>query len=364
MLAENIEDFLDDNLDSIQQKEKKARDIAESLGDYDSILEKLRDEGILSDQIDRISQEVSIDFLTESDWEMLAVMELYDRATFEHCVNTYLIAKEKIEKILDGGVVISEIIKNEGVELDVFYRACLFHDIGKVNIPKFILNNSIKEGEWNNILCNLVNYSDDNAFKKAIRDILALESSEDINTDELKSALDKKHMRAMWFVPVSEVLSDDELDKLSSLGFSEEDSLRDIIQMHEEMSENILKNAGLFMEAKLAGMHHNYKQKPTDDLSASVESLSISVNLADILQLADIQEALQSGNRVYLDGFKTSDVLVELIKRVEGGYVDGYITYLWVKDVMDNLHIGGVSQKEMENLDKINNFLKKYKSND
>ena len=342
--------------------EKEARKIAQG-GNYEAILEELKEKDLLYEQVDRISGYLSIDFMTDNDWEMLTVMELYDRGTFEHCVKTYKIAKDKVEKVLDGGIIIANIIEEEGVDLEVFYRACLFHDIGKIEIPEFILNNKFTDGDWTNSLCNIINKTEDDPFKEIAQNYIGVKKHQKIEEDELATLLEERKIRSMWLVPVKEVLTSKESIELEGLGFSSNDSLRKIIESHEEISERILKNSGLEIEAKLAGQHHNYKQKNTNILESpkTTTAMAISLNLADVLQLADIQQALESGSRFYKSSFSELRVLSELIGRAEGGYVDGYITYLWVKDSMEEFDSKKIKNKsDFERLDTINKFLKSY----
>ncbi len=372
MSVENLElpdeDFNDENSEDKDEeelhREKIARDIAQK-GDYDAILEELEEKDLLYEQIERLQGVVSIEFLTENDWKMLAVMELYDKGTFEHCVKTYLIAKEKVEKMLGDQIVIADLIKNEGMELEVFYRACLFHDIGKVEIPSFVLHNSLTDSEWMNNLCQIVYGKDsDNHIKQILFDEINMPQESFPKEDDLKTSLIKKHIRAMRFVPMKNVLSEKEILALEEKGFSSKMSLKQIMEAHEEISKRILNDAGLPVEAKLAGQHHNYKHKKTDQLKIpiSTTSLSISLKLSDVIHLADVQQALEQRRSYKIDQHRTR-ALVELVRQSQDGFIDEYITYLWVCDDMKN-----ISPEELKNeniradVEDINLFLTNYKN--
>jgi len=289
--------------------ELRARKIAE-FGNYTKIAETLTDEELLGDQIKRVQEVVGddIEFLTQKDWEILTVLELFDVVTFEHCLKTYKIAKDKVEKILDDDVIIADFIQSEVIDIEKFYRACLLHDIGKVEIPKSILNKVFHED---------------------------------------------------WDLPAVNVLDEVDIENIRVLGFDPNMSSNEIMQHHESSSENILDEVGLEIEAKLVGQHHNYKHKTTRELKMplSTSALCISLNLADIMHLADVQQAMEQ-KRPYKEKEAKINVLAVLVSHAKQGLVDKYITYLWVKDELKNITADELEDENMKkNIEFINLFL-------
>ncbi len=303
-------------LEDVENEEKieelRAREIAE-LGDYTKIVETLKDRGILEGQVRRVREktEDDLEFLTQKDWEMFAVLELFDFVTYEHCLKTYQIAREKVEKVLEDDVVIADFIKGEILDIEKFYRACLLHDIGKVEVPKSILN---------------------------------------------------KVFHKDWDLPVVNILDEADIKNIRAMGFSVNSSANEIMQSHEPSSERIFSDAGLEIEAILVGQHHNYRGKPQRELKMplSTSALCISLNLADIMHLADVQQAMEQ-ERPYKPKEVKSKVLTVLVSHAEHGFVDKYITYLWVKDELKNIT---ESEQKDENRKKdieyINLFLDSY----
>jgi len=280
-----------------KSQELRAREIAEA-GDYFKIIEALSEEGLLEAQVKRVRGAVDgeVDFLNQRDWEMLTVLELFDLVTFEHSLNTHKIAKDKIERVLDDELVIADFIQNEVMDLNRFYRACLLHDIGKVKIPKPVLNKVFHED---------------------------------------------------WDLPVADVLDETDIENVKDMGFDIGSSSNEIMKHHEKFSERILAEAGLEIEAVLAGQHHNYEGKSSEELKMPLSSsaLCISLNLADIVHLADVQQALEQ-ERPYKQKAAKISVLAVLVSHAKQGLVDKYITYLWVKDELKTL-----TDKEMEGQD-------------
>ncbi len=337
------EGFCDDEFDvgisdDFELKEKIARKIAKK-GDYSLILEELKKRNLLAGQAERVFSYVSdIDFLTEKDLEMLTVMELFDKITFEHCVETYRLAKEKIEKPLEDGVVLTDIMQKHGVKKEAFLRACLLHDVGKVNIPEFILNNELAENQWTEELCSIIFDENDKRLKQVILSNTNIPKSAFEGKKSFLEAFLKSRERAIDFVPVGAVLSSREREELKEKGFSENMTLKQIVCYHEVFSEQILKEYGFGIEAELAGRHHNYRQKNALKLEASISNSSVNINfnLSDIIRLVDVQQALEQ-KRPYKNSYPKPKVLAELIWQAEKGFTNKYITYLWVKDELTSI---------------------------
>jgi len=300
-------------------------------GKYAVILDTLREEKLLTKEMERVEREYSLDdisFLNEHDREMFAVLDLYDPGTARHCLETYQIAREKIEKEIIPGVSFARLIeKQEDVTLDQFYRACLFHDIGKVEVPRAVIRNHFDEGHMLECMHHVYHtlYHDGK-----IPAWLGLK--EDATDTEIDSAFVKQHsLRCVQLVPSREVLSPDELAEIQARGYTGEETLMDIIKPHETHSGEILERAGYLTESRLAALHHNYGNK-TPEHPFAVSILHLNVDLADMLHIADVTQALQSGDRSYKGAFSPSKMMRIIAEHAQEGKVSPLAAYLWLTD--------------------------------
>lgn len=334
------------------EQERSAQALAQE-GNYKAITNELEKSELFDEQIKRVKEQVFVGFLTPENWKMLTTLELFDKSTFEHSVDTYHIARNKIEKVLDGQVIIAKLIEQEGVTLEQFYRACLFHDIGKVEIPNFLINNRLTDRDWVDILCRMVCEEHNEELSRAVMKKTGLSSGALSDEEHLRAVLAEKHIRAVKLVPVKEALTGEEIEELKARGFSPDMSLGKILEAHEEASERILLEAQLDIEGKLVGQHHNYKGKKIEEMEIPIatSSLCISASLADVMHLADVQQALEQ-IRSYKTKQSKIQVLATLAHQAQLGYVSEYITYLWVSDEMKN-----VSSEELESEDNKTNLL-------
>jgi len=323
-------------------QELEARSIAKS-GDYAEIVRLLEEKKLLEEQMRRVKEGMGeeageFSFLSPEEWKILTVMELFDKSIFEHGVNTYKIAKGKVEKVLENGIVLARLIEKEGVSLDSFYRACLLHDVGKIEIPSFLIHNTLTERDWLMRLSELACDNEDEDIRRMLSENADMKEGDFANVENLRGALERVHARAVEFVPVKTALSFEEVTELMERGFSPDEPLLKIMEEHEKASERILSEAGLIIEGKLAGEHHNYDKKESDELNmpTSRTSLKISSSLASVMHLADVQEALTK-KRPYKENFSKLRMLAILAEQSMDGYIDQYVAYLWIHDELESL---------------------------
>jgi len=323
-------------------QELEARSIAK-LGDYKKIEKELEEKGIIEEQINRVEDILEKDsedfsFLSGEDIKILTILELFDKSTFEHGVNTYKIAKEKTNKILGEGVILSKLIEKEGISMESFYRACMMHDIGKIEIPSFLIHNTLTEEEWFDYLYNMVCVNEDEAVREALSRKINTTDSDLQDKESFRIALERENARPVEFVPVKTALSFEEVTELMERGFSPDESLLNIMKAHEVASKKILNEAGLEMEALLAGEHHNYDNKESEEINLPVSqtTLKISSSLAAVIQLADVHEALTK-KRTYKEGFPKLQMLAILAEKSMEGHIDQRITRLWIEDELENM---------------------------
>ncbi|KKU53427.1 MAG: hypothetical protein UY41_C0023G0003 [Candidatus Moranbacteria bacterium GW2011_GWE1_49_15] len=275
--------------------------------------------------------------LSRKDLEMLSVIRLFDSKTFYHSVETYATAKKKIARPLESGSTFLDMLKNEGVSPEQFWRACLFHDIGKVVIPKFLLNSNYTDENWAQAFIQLSKRKAFSLMKKyAINIAPALLD----DPETLMEHMIRNRIRGARFVPIKTLFSKKQIKLLESRGFSSNMSLIDIMQKHEKESEKILDFMGYPVEAKIAGSHHNYEIANKNIKKRTCTCSIADKNLAsDIIHLADIQEALRS-NRPYLAQRPVLKTLAFMVDDARRGLVNCFVAYLWIKDDMQKIDSG------------------------
>lgn len=285
----------------------------------------------------------SADFLTAEDWQILTAIELFDKKTFIHSIGTYNVARKKIEERLTE---LGTEITHEGVELKQFYRGCLFHDIGKLAIPEFIINNTTTDAEWVYYFMEILpdDKNETDLFSK--QDEILVENKiiipDNIRHDleKMTAFFSKNRIRAVKFVPIKAILTEQQTATLIKLGINPDDSLGKIMRTHEEKSEQILRSLGHVVEGLLAGNHHNYKHadKKMGEKPASLSAMHISTEIAsNIIHLADIQQAL-SGDRSYHHKNPILRILAFLVDDAENGIIDPSIAARWIADELKKIN--------------------------
>lgn len=323
--------------ESEPEAEARARVIA-GKGDFEHITHELTMEGLLKGQTARVMEKYSYIFsqmqeVNERDLEMFTVLELYDKGTARHCAETYRIAREKLEKRLSSGVVLGKLLEQELVTLDEFFRACLLHDIGKVDIPRCVINHPMNDSQMDLYLRDLVVEDHDPEILARLEEAGGIKPHI-ATAEELQAYLAEHHLRSVHFVPARLVLHEEELAELEERGFDGNMSLMDIIRTHEAHSRDILTDAGLPVEGELAGMHHNY-EGATSRYPLALSSLHISIDLSELLHIADVQQAL-TAVRSYKTGFSTPRVLRIIMEEAKRGRIAEEAAYLWVDDDLND----------------------------
>lgn len=331
-------------------------------GKYETIVAKLRETGALSLRVEKTKNTYESRLkrdnfvMAERDWEMLAVLGLYDVDTLEHSIRTfelaYHIVTHPFKESSGETIIFADFLNQAGgsVSLEQFLRAALFHDIGKVIIPREILHNALDDEE---VLVRMLpegTLTDKEEGKKAILQMLYANGIRPIDITPIKEIFPEEKY--------AELLCD-----LEKRGFSEKSTLKDVIRMHEPESKRILTSLGYKTEGELAGRHHNY-EKEVHRHAMDISGHTIGV--ADLIRIADVTDALRCA-RWYKKPLSELEVLFILAQDAEIGKVDPYVAYLWIRDQYEELNRkkedislaveGGEKQEEMRVIEA---FLKRY----
>ncbi|OHA79534.1 MAG: hypothetical protein A2747_03795 [Candidatus Yonathbacteria bacterium RIFCSPHIGHO2_01_FULL_44_41] len=340
-------------------------------GNYAEIVNTLTKENLLNEEIERVQDcyKTTLEhavWMTEKDWEMLTVMDCYDNRTAHHCVETLRIAEDRIERFKAGGKKFSELIKDEEVPLDEFFRACLFHDIGKCLIPRAILNNSFFDEDFDTQLCNDIFRGGKKEFLAAIEKTTGHIFEGEGNDMDLREYLRTNHVHTMRYVPAIEMLSEEDInvarERFPSLNFSKA-TLADILEFHEENSENILLAQGFDMAANIAGKHHNYR-KLEMRFPVSTDILGVTIALEELLTLSDMKQAL-SAKRSYKNSLNSPLILHNLIFEAERHEISPVITSLWVEQelaLISSEERRGHDEQTIFAIHECEEFIKKHQS--
>lgn len=326
-------------------KTERAFEIA-GKGNYEEILKDLENEGLLEAEILRTKETYGEDlehapWMTEKDWKMLTIMDSYDSHTARHCVETFRIAHDRVDRFMAGDKKFSELIIHEGISLDDFFRACLFHDIGKCLIPRSILNNTLSDNDFNTQLCKDVfrgGHSELlNEIEKTTGHTFEIHEGRD-SEKQLHEYLTENHVHTMRYVPAREVLKENDInlikERFPHINFDEA-TLADLIKPHEEGSEQILYSQGFTVAAEIAGKHHNYRKLEVR-FPVTTEIAGVTVALEELLALSDMKQAL-SAKRSYKKALGTPLVLRNLIIEAERHEISSVITSLWVEQELELL---------------------------
>lgn len=273
-------------------------------------------------ELDRIA------FLTELDIELCTTIYIYDEDLFKHCLETYFLIAEKMGRKLDLEINLTELFSEIGIDEVTFFRASLLHDIGKIFIPKLILNNDTNHTEMLAILRDLLKTNDHitvKNLKKHIKDKNFLSEEFDLLT-----ILKQSKKRSSHIVPIKHLLNIEQ-SVIEKYQIDTNKSLMDIIETHEYYSEKILAEVGYLTESKLAGSHHNYHGLGSGFI-CKVERFELSFDIVELLRVADITQALSNVRNYKKDNFSKIKIWKIILEENKAGYISDFITYIWLKD--------------------------------
>jgi len=342
-----FETFQQNNPEQIspQDQEAYARSVVRA-NTFGEAFAQLHEQSVLQEQVHATKEKYqkaleTADFLTEKDWELITMIELYAPELTTHSIETYTLARSKVEHIfLHGGLNLEQSIRNEKVSLEEFYRACILHDIGKTLIPEPILNYTLEPGDWYGVL----NKTPDSNLERNIKEHLGIDESRDMERHELIALLMDSNFDPITALPAQKLLPQEHLDELKKRGIAvEENTLKEILKLHEPESQRILEEEGYHTEALIAGQHHNYN-KEEYRFPISSQTIGLNADLAEILHLADGEQAMLS-ERSYKPAFSRIQAFTYLMKDAEKGAINKELTALWIQHDIEK----GLVKPENEN---------------
>lgn len=276
-------------------------------GNLEEIMAFILDESenvIFEQEMQRVKNEYREDlsyatFLMEKDWRILTALELFDKGTFKHSIHTYSIAR----KVLGNGPAkLRREIEQEGTILEQFYITCLFHDLGKFAIPKFILNSTVTDEVWNDIFLTQLSSEEQDEIFASHNPPLIVPDRIRKNHAQLHKFFKDNDFRAVTVVPIRKAFNKpEELAAFEERGIDSNWPLLKIMGPHANNSRIMLKKLGYGLEAILAGHHHSnsspHEQESENPTSTSALQVFDELS-ADTIQTFDVFEAL-SGDRSY-----------------------------------------------------------------
>lgn len=312
---------------------EKARAIAGG-GSYERMMDELRAEKLLEENVAYVQKTYEGRLkkenfeMKEKDWEMLTLIWLFDAGTCEHSIRTFELSEKMVRSpmVVPGGetVAVETLLEREGVSSEQFLRAALFHDVGKVIIPREILLDRRSDEDLAPVIFPEKHFheiGDVEEKKVALR------------------ALYEKGLRPIDLAPLSILFpgenGEEIMHKLEERGFSKMATERDVLQKHESESGRILTLEGCTLEGELAGHHHNYKREKTPYvMSVSMLRMSaetVGLGMADLIHMADVTDAIRS-KRSYKESMSDMEVLYVIAHDAKNGKIDPFTAYVWVSN--------------------------------
>lgn len=291
------------------------------------------------------------EILNEEEIKYLAMLKQKDEITFTHSLEVLNAGKEKLR-------IFGHDLEKEGVSDKNFLKACILHDIGKINLPDCILKAAISHSNFENIFFKFKKQNPD-FIDNRLREMKLLKETQGINdfsNDEIKKmVLDYRDLVSLEFLFAQEP---EKLQEINDYGINPlTNSLFDVIRGHEEQSRKIIQNmetvADKKIVAEIAGSHHGYKITHDGPFPVSKQVLRLTVLANELLHLADVYAALRQ-KRLYKERLSEMESLFILAEETQKGLFNKQIAKRWIKDSIENL--------EKKNYDFSNEDKKKYKT--
>ncbi len=306
---ESILQTLKNNPEDIHQRIDRLK----NLSDHESILKKISH------------------FISETEWEMLAVLEAYDKPTFDHSLRVtnfiYTLTTEnnRTQQYLQKRIEIEE------SSFDKLYLASLFHDIGKTAIPRHILHDNHSRREWGKRANKWAKTNN----KENYFDAKKLETLDEVELDHYFMQIHTLNKYdPLNIVPIKNFFNEQDLHILKQHSISPNDTFRKVLECHEKATESILLSKQMYITADIASHHHDYERKPIqlERYKTEISALRLGFELS-ILRSMDVFDALTSDDRSYKTPYHPLLALKTLIKEAEAGFTEPELTKYIVSDL-------------------------------
>jgi len=291
-------------------------------------------------------------WLTDLDLELLLLMDSYHQELTAHSFQTCELVQVKLEKTLAFSINLNSLLSETEVSKTQLLRAALFHDLGKIVIPKTILYNQTTNEELSQILSNLL------FQQKDLETLINFQEKTKLKNlpapEQFLSTLNSLGLRAVHIVPTKFLLNKTERKDVSLKNLNLNLPLLDLIKIHEEASKEILTANNFYTEGKLAGTHHDYK-KTGSSFTLDLPEFSLSFDLVEIIRLADDISALTSFRSYNKNGFSLPRTWKIILEDMRTGKFNQVLTYIWLKADVDlflqTTNISDLNQADKENLE-------------
>lgn len=296
-------------------------------GDVETTINEARELGRLGDALnlfrrDNVTENHTVEELlkdapelSDRDWERLLALWLFDTETAHHSLRTYSL----VHRILRARPELVAAIQAEGVELKEEELATILHDLGKLRLPRSVLNNKLSEDEARTLLFEKLHSSD-----AATLVIAANYFGHSVSTTDVEVALAHKRVRPIFLLPIQYVASEYDIAELRARGFELNDAtLMDIINQHERFTGTLIREDHP-KESEIAAHHHHpelSRYPASSDLLASTSGLA-----TELVTMVDEIDAL-TFKRSYKTARPFVEALTHELERYHAGKRSALTTY-------------------------------------
>ncbi|MFI5260755.1 MAG: hypothetical protein ACHQU0_03105 [Candidatus Paceibacteria bacterium] len=332
------------------ERRREAQQFANQ-GSFERALESFAGEpGLLEEMVQGLQARESgimheAPYLSEHDWQVLTVLELFDSATFEHCKRTFYLAKEKLERGGQVGHTLGHLLSGESLSVSDVLRACLLHDCGKMCLDKTILNDTHTDEEW---LESSRRYFEETENGRRIAASIG-----DIDT-YLAAHPGLRPVHVVPFEASFDPSSPEDMAHLAIIqekGIDTSRTLAEIIAPHQDRSGEIIRLGN--PDDPAADLVENHHPRTEEDggmrpvgkeefpvgvslLRASVESSEGIARVYDILRIVDIYDAYNS-DRSYKPGHPMLSTFAYILHETDRGLIDARFADAWIRDSLSDI---------------------------
>lgn len=301
-------------LETMTLPEHQARTICEC-GDYFKAIEELHSQGLFSGQRQRIEKKDGVrlageSWVTDSVWEMITALELYDPATWEHSLRVFESVRENLKNNRHIGIFLRQKLAEEEITEEQLLLSALLHDIGKIGLPKSILFDKTRDIEWHALAWVHLPPDDYQDFRRKLDH--------------------SPNLREKDIIPYSLSSNEEGIAALQKQGSDPNQPLGVIVNIHQDISALILEANGYSIPAEIARHHHSRTLIDEEERPVALSSLRAS----GILHLFDVLDAITDPNRSYREPGSVFDALSILAQEALHGFIDQPFAAILINDYL------------------------------